>query len=298
MPGRRKRIPNIYNLEVPLAVAAHNVGAQYLLATFIKHLVFAREQCHAPFNELEKHVQACHELQQQRQQAGRSARLKSSTRKAVKYHERVATMMQQLQHIPLGQLHGQSVALLLGSSVLRPREVYCFSFPASMDEPGAAPPTEKQVSAAARQLLRTLVMEHQTIEEWDRAPGPTKMFLLFQAHEGALAGPPEGFAAKRAFSINLRKGFQVNINLSGQLQPQQLQPQQQQHSAWPVAAPPLPPAAAAAGYEEEGEMQRLSQRMSTSMNISDAHGAQPQVQQPPVWYQCTVICKGLRAAAG
>lgn len=57
MPGRRKRIPNIYNLEVPLAVAAHNVGAQYLLATFIKHLVFAREQCHAPFNELEKHVQ-------------------------------------------------------------------------------------------------------------------------------------------------------------------------------------------------------------------------------------------------
>lgn len=54
----------------------------------------------------------------------------------LQYHERVATMMQQLQHIPLGQLHGQSVALLLGSSVLRPREVYCFSFPASMDEPG------------------------------------------------------------------------------------------------------------------------------------------------------------------
>jgi hypothetical protein len=36
---------------------------------------------------------------------------------------------------------------------------------------GAPPPTEKQVSAAARQLLRTLVMEHQTIEEWDSAPG-------------------------------------------------------------------------------------------------------------------------------
>jgi hypothetical protein len=58
MPGRRrKRIPNIYNLEVPLAVAAHSVGAQYLLTAFIKHLVFAREQCHAPFNELENHVQ-------------------------------------------------------------------------------------------------------------------------------------------------------------------------------------------------------------------------------------------------
>jgi hypothetical protein len=53
------------------------------------------------------------------------------------------------------------------------------------------------------------------------------------------------------------------MNLSGQ--------QQQQHgSAWPVA--PQPPAAAAgaaaAGYEE-GELQRLSQRISTSMNISD-----------------------------
>jgi hypothetical protein len=46
--------------------------------------------------------------------------------------------MQQLQHIPLGQLRGMSVALLLGSSVLRPREVYCFSFPADMDQPGGA----------------------------------------------------------------------------------------------------------------------------------------------------------------
>jgi hypothetical protein len=55
----------------------------------------------------------------------------------LQYHERVATMMQQLQHIPLGQLHGMPVALLLGSSVLRPREVYCFNFRADMDQPGA-----------------------------------------------------------------------------------------------------------------------------------------------------------------
>jgi hypothetical protein len=61
MPGRRrKRDPNVYNLEIPLAVAAHSCGAQYLLAAFIKHLVFAREQCHAPFNELENHVQVRH----------------------------------------------------------------------------------------------------------------------------------------------------------------------------------------------------------------------------------------------
>jgi hypothetical protein len=39
------------------------------------------------------------------------------------------------------------------------------------------------------------------------------MFLLFQAHEGALDGPPQGFAAKRAFSINLRKGFQVGLRV-------------------------------------------------------------------------------------
>jgi hypothetical protein len=41
------------------------------------------------------------------------------------------------------------------------------------------------------------------------------MFLLFQAHEGALDGPPQGFAAKRAFSINLRKGFKVCLWASG-----------------------------------------------------------------------------------
>jgi hypothetical protein len=60
--------------------------------------------------------------------------------------------------------------------------------------------------------------------------------------------------------------MQVNINLSGQ-------PLQQHGSAWPAALPPAAgAAAAAAGYEEEGELQRLSQRMSTSMNISDAQG--------------------------
>jgi hypothetical protein len=57
----------------------------------------------------------------------------------LQYHERVASMMQAMEHIPLGQLHGGSVAVLLGSSVLRPREVYCFSFPASMDQPGGSP---------------------------------------------------------------------------------------------------------------------------------------------------------------
>jgi hypothetical protein len=62
--------------------------------------------------------------------------------------------------------------------------------------------------------------------------------------------------------------MQVNINLSGQQQ------QQQQGSAWPVAPATLPPgAAAAAAGCKDGELQRLSQRMSTSMNINDTHGA-------------------------
>lgn len=40
--------------------------------------------------------------------------------------------------------------------------------------------------------------------------GPTKMWLLFQAPEGVLQAAPEGFSVRRAFSINLRKAFQVS----------------------------------------------------------------------------------------
>jgi len=36
------------------------------------------------------------------------------------------------------------------------------------------------------------------------------MWLLFQAPEGVLQAAPEGFSVRRAFSINLRKAFQVS----------------------------------------------------------------------------------------
>jgi hypothetical protein len=35
------------------------------------------------------------------------------------------------------------------------------------------------------------------------------MWLLFQAPDGVLQCVPEGFTIRRAFNINLRKGFQV-----------------------------------------------------------------------------------------
>eukprot|EP00878_Enallax_costatus_P018716 GHUV01019719.1.p4 GENE.GHUV01019719.1~~GHUV01019719.1.p4 ORF type:complete len:109 (+),score=40.21 GHUV01019719.1:1377-1703(+) len=78
-----------------------------------------------------------------------------------------------------------------------------------MDLPGTVPPDEKQLGAASRQLLRTLIMQHSNVLEWDDTPGPTKMFLLFEAPEGGLSAAPDGFVPKRAFYINLRKAFQV-----------------------------------------------------------------------------------------
>lgn len=45
-------------------------------------------------------------------------------------------MLQLVPLIPVSDLHGLPVAVLLGSSVLRPREVYCFNFPTDMEQPG------------------------------------------------------------------------------------------------------------------------------------------------------------------
>lgn len=122
-------MPNVYNIHVPLEVAAHTQAAHALLAAVIKHLSFAREQCHAPYAQLEVHakvcvapdchiacapspapataclamvismlpapLQACKQLQEQQiQQRGRRKRLPSSARKAVK------VSVHQLHHSP------------------------------------------------------------------------------------------------------------------------------------------------------------------------------------------------------
>lgn len=262
-----------------MPAAEHSAGAQHLLAAFIRYLVYSREQCHAPVNDLQKHVQACKQLQQ-KQQSGRRVRLKAASRKAIKYCDKLSSLMQLSYNIPFAALAGQAVTIMLGSSVTRPREVYSFIFPATMDPPGRAPPSEKQLGEASRQLMRTLIMQHSNVTEWDDTPGPTKMFLLFQCPEGSIPTAPEGFMAKRAFNINLRKAFQVNIDLD-------------------PSCPRLCDAdqMCCDSGDNDLELRRLSQQMSTSMQITDAvaHDTSPAAAAPAgVWYQCVVHVKGLR----
>jgi hypothetical protein len=56
MPGRRNRVPNVYNVHIPVDIAAHAEAAHALLVAVIKHLSYAREQCHAPYTQLELHA--------------------------------------------------------------------------------------------------------------------------------------------------------------------------------------------------------------------------------------------------
>lgn len=58
MPGRRIRVPNIYNVHIPVELAVHSDVAHSLLVALIKHLSYAREQCHAPYTQLEVHAKA------------------------------------------------------------------------------------------------------------------------------------------------------------------------------------------------------------------------------------------------
>eukprot|EP00879_Flechtneria_rotunda_P012704 GHRR01013266.1.p1 GENE.GHRR01013266.1~~GHRR01013266.1.p1 ORF type:complete len:277 (+),score=85.69 GHRR01013266.1:308-1138(+) len=269
MPGLKRRCPNIYNVHVPLEVAQHSCGAYAIVAAFIKHLAFAREQCHAPLSDLERLVQACKQERQLRQHTGRRLRLKASTRKAIKFHDRLSALIRLAANIPFAQLQHGGVWVLLGSSVTRPREVYCFRFPSTTDQQGLLAASEKAISDASRRFLRTLIMQHEHITEWDDTPGPTKMFLLCKTQEGALEAAPEGFVARRAFQVNLRKAFQVNIIIGSQATEQQASP-----------------------GNCDVEMQELSQRMSAQMSLTDAGAAE--VATPHVWYQAMVHVKGLR----
>eukprot|EP00775_Hariotina_reticulata_P011256 gene11256-11405_t len=153
------------------------------MTAFIEHLTYAREQCHAPFSNLRAQVQYC---------------------------EMVEAMIEMLSSIPFAHLAGQSVVVLLGASVVRPREVYRLHLPQNMLQAGLLPPpSSAELLEATRKLMRSLIIQHGTIEEWDSSPGPTKMFVLFSALEGSLQQVPHGFSARHSFSINLRKAFQV-----------------------------------------------------------------------------------------
>jgi hypothetical protein len=55
-----------------------------------------------------------------------------ATSVCLQYYERLSDMLQLAANIPHHQLQGMAVAVLLGSSVQRPREVYCLHFPATM----------------------------------------------------------------------------------------------------------------------------------------------------------------------
>eukprot|EP00878_Enallax_costatus_P005311 GHUV01005578.1.p1 GENE.GHUV01005578.1~~GHUV01005578.1.p1 ORF type:complete len:154 (+),score=66.13 GHUV01005578.1:1377-1838(+) len=151
-----------------------------------------------------------------------------------------------------------------------------------MDLPGTVPPDEKQLGAASRQLLRTLIMQHSNVLEWDDTPGPTKMFLLFEAPEGGLSAAPDGFVPKRAFYINLRKAFQVNINFDPDR-----------------PAPAAADAMCCDGSDADVELQRLSQQLSQHTMISEAAANEPPPAAAPlgVWYQCVVYVKGLKPLA-
>lgn len=61
----------------------------------------------------------------------------------LQYYERLSAMLELAAHIPHQQLQGMAVAVLLGSSVQRPREVFCMHFPAAMHATGGTAPGEQ-----------------------------------------------------------------------------------------------------------------------------------------------------------
>lgn len=88
------------------------------------------------------------------------------------YQQQLSTLLRLVAEIPDAAFAGGSVALLLGSSPTRPREVYVLTFPAELQTDANVPPPGASVLAeASRRLLRTLVVEGQAIKEWDVAPG-------------------------------------------------------------------------------------------------------------------------------
>ncbi|KIZ06723.1 hypothetical protein MNEG_1232 [Monoraphidium neglectum] len=175
-------------------------------------------------------------------------------RRVSKYLQQLSCQLDALKALPLSTLVQlrAPVVVLLGPSTLRPKEVYAVRFVApgsgggaqqgcqhSAEQQQAPGPSAKELASAGKRLLRALIVQGGAIEEWTNVAAATKMFIMVQAP--ASQAPPAGFLPRRGFSLNLRKAFQVNIEVQlatgewpepaaaskQQQKPQQHTPQQQ-----------------------------------------------------------------------
>jgi len=163
---------------------------------------------------------------------GKQKRVPTQVRRVGKYLQQLASQLEALHTVPLEPLlrRGAAVAVLLGATPMRPKEVYMIRFSSEDGTPERAAaglaatrmqqqqPTHAQlreVATAGKRLLRTVIVEGGAFEEWADVCSATKMFLLVQAPAGR--PPASGFLPRRGFGVSLRKGFQVSEQRGGGL---------------------------------------------------------------------------------
>ncbi|GBF90635.1 hypothetical protein Rsub_03207 [Raphidocelis subcapitata] len=290
MPPRRAE-PRIYDVEASLGVSASQALLPAVLGELAKHLQYSRGQCQAPVDRLAGAYRAALTEQEGR----KSKRVPSAVRRAGKYLQQLSALLESLHALPAAALLSRraAVALLLGPSPTRPKEVYLVRFSgaeglaasggggggggnAELAQP-LGPEALRQIATAGKRLLRSVIVHGAALEEWADVAAPTKMFLMVQTPACEPPGP--GFLPRRGFCISLRRAFQVNVGVqvepwaapldargggggSGDQHQQQQQQQQHHHHHH---------------HQQQQQQQALEDQLEASMQLcSDSDAEDPQ----------------------
>ncbi|KAI8468090.1 MAG: hypothetical protein J3K34DRAFT_460059 [Monoraphidium minutum] len=209
-PARRE--PSVYDIHCSLNMPASETLLASLLCELLKHLQYSRGQSAMLVDRME----ACYMAAAAAQAASKRKRMPSQLRRASKYMEQLASMLAALRGLPLRELLSarRGVALLLGPTPLRPREVYTIRFSAGGGGGGSGgggggggEPGAREVASACKRLLRNLIVQGAAIEEWVDIAAATKMFVAVEAPAAQPA--PAGFLPRRGFAPSLRRAFQA-----------------------------------------------------------------------------------------
>jgi hypothetical protein len=231
-------------------------------------------------------------------------RMSSSERSAVKFFKELEPLLQCLTPELLRALHPTEVAVFLGSTPLRPKEIFSFAldeFAAAYEPHRAGSSADKVIDNAARRLVRECL---PSVSSCPPASSAMKVFLMVRAPAGGGGGggggggeggggggevvePPVGFLPKRGF-VPLLRQTKVKVDFAVLVKRDGGSGGSGGGGSGGGGSGGSGGSGSGGSGEGEGGGARAAAEEAVAVNDS--------VPEESMWYQCTASVKGLKGA--
>eukprot|EP00884_Botryococcus_braunii_P006174 jgi/Botrbrau1/15558/Bobra.0274s0002.1 len=194
------------NTDINVHLPCHPTREASALMTqnLIQHFWFMRNQTPCLLTQLRKTVE-------EYESHGPKRRLTSRQRKLQKFVVGADNLMSCISPVLFTLNERTRMLFLFGPTPQRPHEVVEVILTLAGDSQ-VGHPNEVCPDTLTRKVLRTLVMEANSIPEGRASAGPTRFFVMLQAPR--LENAPPGFLPRPALQLSLQKTIWIRITFS------------------------------------------------------------------------------------